>query len=113
MFVGEEPGNEEDLSGEPFVGPAGRILDRALETVGIDRKEVYVTNAVKHFKWIPKGKRRIHQKPSAREIAACKPWLDSEISTVRPEAIVCLGTTAAQTLLGKKFSVTKMRGELV
>jgi DNA polymerase len=113
MLVGEQPGNEEDLSGRPFVGPAGRLLDRALAAAGIDRRSVYVTNAVKHFKWEPRGKRRIHQKPSAGEVRACRPWLEGEIRAVRPRAIVCLGATAAQALLGRTFRVTEHRGELV
>jgi uracil-DNA glycosylase len=113
MLVGEQPGNEEDLAGRPFVGPAGRLLDRALEAAGIDRRSVYVSNAVKHFKWEPRGKRRIHQKPNAREIRACRPWLEAEIAVVRPRAIVCLGATAAQALLGRTFRVTEHRGELV
>jgi uracil-DNA glycosylase len=113
MFIGEQPGNDEDLAGEPFVGPAGKLLDRALNEVGIDRNDVYVTNAVKHFKWIPKGKRRIHQKPSAREIAACRPWLDAELTLIKPSIIVCLGATAAQAILGKSFRVTKMRGQVI
>jgi DNA polymerase len=113
MFVGEQPGNDEDLSGRPFVGPAGRLLDRALEAAGIDRRSVYVTNAVKHFKWEARGKRRIHQKPVAREIRACRPWLEAELEVVRPRAIVCLGATAAQALLGRTFRVTEHRGELV
>jgi uracil-DNA glycosylase len=113
MFVGEQPGNEEDLSGRPFVGPAGRLLDRALDEAGIDRHDVYVTNAVKHFKWVPRGKRRIHQKPSAGEVQACRPWLDAEIAVVRPRAIVCLGSTAAQALLGKEFRVSQRRGEIL
>jgi DNA polymerase len=113
MLVGEQPGNEEDLAGQPFVGPAGRLLDRALEAAGIDRRTVYVTNAVKHFKWEPRGKRRIHQKPNAREIRACRPWLEAEIAVVRPRALVCLGATAAQALLGRTFRVTEHRGELV
>lgn len=112
MFVGEQPGNEEDLAGHPFVGPAGRLLDRALETAGIDRRDVYVTNAVKHFKWEPRGKRRIHQKPNAAEIRACHPWLEAEIAVVRPRAIVCLGATAAQALFGRDFRVTQRRGEI-
>ncbi len=110
MLVGEQPGNDEDLKGEPFVGPAGKLLNRALEAAGVDRREVYVTNAVKHFKWVPKGKRRLHQKPSAREIAACKQWLEGEIAIVKPEAIVALGATAAQAIMGKQFRVTKERG---
>jgi DNA polymerase len=113
MFVGEQPGNEEDRAGRPFVGPAGRLLDKALEEAGIDRRLAYVTNAVKHFKWEPRGKRRIHAKPSAREIAACTPWLNAEIALIRPKVIVCLGATAAQTLLGKAFRVTQSRGEFV
>jgi uracil-DNA glycosylase len=112
MFVGEQPGNEEDLSGEPFVGPAGRLLDRALGEAGLDRDAAYVTNAVKHFKWEPRGKRRIHQKPNAGEIRACRPWLAAEIAVVRPRALVCLGATAAQTLLGRTFRVTAHRGAL-
>ena len=110
MFVGEQPGNEEDLEGRPFVGPAGRLLDQALEEAGIDRGEAYVTNAVKHFKWEPRGKRRIHQKPNWGEMTACKPWLEAEIELVRPKVIVALGATAAQTLLGRQFRVTKQRG---
>src|SRR5205823_12277179 len=113
MFVGEQPGDEEDKRGQPFVGPAGRLLDRALEEAGIDRRHIYVTNAVKHFKWEPRGKRRIHQKPNAREIAACRPWLDSEIEVVQPRVIVCLGATAAQALLGRAFKVTQRRGEAI
>ena len=112
MFVGEQPGNEEDLSGEPFVGPAGRLLARALEDAGIDRKTTYVTNVVKHFKWEPRGKRRIHKKPNSVEIDACRPWLDAEIAVVKPEIIVCLGATAAQALLGRKFRVTQQRGKI-
>src|SRR5437667_12481322 len=113
MLVGEQPGDQEDLSGHPFVGPAGKLLDRALVEAGIDRTTVYVTNVVKHFKWEPRGKRRIHKKPNAAEIAACRPWLDTEIELVRPRAIVCLGATAAQALLGKQFKVTAHRGELI
>ena len=113
MFVGEQPGNEEDLSGRPFVGPAGRLLDDALEAAGIDRKQTYVTNVVKHFKWEPRGKRRIHKKPNAQEISACRPWLEAEIALVKPKVIVALGATAAQTLLGPKFRVTKQRGEFI
>jgi uracil-DNA glycosylase len=113
MFVGEQPGNEEDLSGRPFVGPAGRLLDDALETAGIDRKQTYVTNVVKHFKWEPRGKRRIHKKPNATEIAACRPWLDAEIALIKPGVIVALGATAAQSLLGPQFRVTKQRGEFI
>jgi DNA polymerase len=113
MLVGEQPGDAEDLDGHPFVGPAGKLLNRALQDAGIDRADVYVTNVVKHFKWEPRGKRRIHKKPSAREIAACRPWLDTEISLVKPSAIVCLGATAAQSLLGRHFKVTAERGAFV
>jgi DNA polymerase len=113
VFVGEQPGNDEDLAGKPFVGPAGKLLDRALVEAGIDRDEVYVTNVVKHFKWEPKGKRRIHKKPNAREIAACRPWLDAEIDLLKPAVVVCLGATASQALLGKGFKVSQRRGELV
>src|SRR3954467_9924406 len=113
MLVGEQPGNDEDLAGHPFVGPAGKLLDRALEEAGIDRRTVYVTNVVKHFKWEPRGKRRIHKKPNAGEIAACRPWLDTEIALVKPRAIVCLGATAAQALLGRQFKVTAHRGEFI
>jgi DNA polymerase len=113
MFVGEQPGHQEDLAGLPFVGPAGKVLDTALEEAGIDRSKTYVTNAVKHFKWEPRGKRRIHKKPNAAEIAACRPWLDAEISVLQPEVIVCLGATAAQALLGRDFRVTQHRGELM
>jgi uracil-DNA glycosylase family protein len=112
MLVGEQPGDKEDLAGRPFVGPAGRILDQALEEAGIDRGTVYVTNAVKHFKWEARGKRRLHKRPDAAEIAACRPWLDREIELVRPRVVVCLGATAAQALLGRSFKVTKQRGEL-
>ncbi|HEX2342917.1 MAG TPA: UdgX family uracil-DNA binding protein [Vicinamibacterales bacterium] len=113
MFVGEQPGDQEDLTGRPFVGPAGRELDRALEAVGIDRSGVYVTNVVKHFKWEPRGKRRIHKKPNASEIAACRPWLETEIALVKPAVLVCLGATAAQALLGRNFKVSAQRGERV
>ena len=113
MFVGEQPGDAEDLAGHPFVGPAGKLLDRALAEVGIERGTVYVTNVVKHFKWEPRGKRRIHKKPNAAEIAACRPWLDTEIALVKPRAIVCLGATAAQALIGRQFKVTAHRGEFV
>jgi DNA polymerase len=113
MFVGEQPGNEEDLSGKPFVGPAGRLLDQALEEAGIDRSQTYVTNVVKHFKWEPRGKRRIHKKPNAQEIAACRPWLEAEIASVKPKVIVALGATAAQALLGRQFRVTKQRGQFI
>ena len=112
VFVGEQPGDQEDLQGRPFVGPAGKLLDRAMERAGIDRSTVYLTNAVKHFKWVPRGKRRIHQKPDWREVLACKPWLDAELDVLRPKVVVALGATAAQTLLGKDFRVTRHRGEL-
>lgn len=111
VMVGEQPGHEEDLAGAPFVGPAGRLLDRALEQAGIDRREVYVTNVVKHFKWEAKGKRRIHARPTRLEIAACLPWLEAELDVVKPSALVCLGATAAQALLGPTFRVTRRRGE--
>jgi DNA polymerase len=113
MFVGEQPGDQEDKQGRPFVGPAGRVLDEALEAAGIDRSKVYVTNVVKHFKWTAQGKRRIHKKPNAEEIAACRPWLESELETVKPRMLICLGATAAQALLGRNFRVTKERGHLV
>jgi len=111
MLVGEQPGDKEDLAGHPFVGPAGRVLDEALEAAGIDRKQVYVTNAVKHFKWKARGKRRIHDKPNAAELAACRPWLDGELRFVAPRVLVPLGATAAQALLGRSFKVTQRRGE--
>jgi uracil-DNA glycosylase len=110
VLVGEQPGDQEDLAGKPFVGPAGRLLDKALEEAGIDRRLAYVTNVVKHFKWQPRGKRRIHQKPNAAEIAACRPWLDAELSLLQPKVLVCLGATAAQALLGRQFRVSKDRG---
>ena len=113
MFVGEQPGNDEDLQGHPFVGPAGRVLDKALEAAGIDRDDVYVTNAVKHFKWEPRGKRRIHKKPNGMQIAACRPWFDEEVKAVKPRVIVCLGATAAQALLGSNFKVTQQRGRVI
>ena len=113
MFIGEQPGDKEDLSGRPFVGPAGALLDKSLEEAGIDRTKVYVTNVVKHFKWEPRGKRRIHKKPNAAEITACRPWLDSEIRVVKPRAIICLGSTAAQAILGPKFKVSIQRGLFV
>jgi uracil-DNA glycosylase family protein len=113
MMVGEQPGDQEDLAGRPFVGPAGAVLDKALEEAGIDRSKVYVTNAVKHFKWQPRGKRRIHQKPNWSELAACRPWLDAELAVVKPRVLVCLGATAAQALLGRDFRVSRQRGELV
>ena len=113
LFLGEQPGDQEDKLGRPFVGPAGKLLDRALEEAGIDRDKVYVTNVVKHFKWVARGKRRLHQKPDAREQAACRPWLLAELKVLEPELIVCLGATAAQSLLGKTFRVTKQRGEIL
>jgi uracil-DNA glycosylase family protein len=113
MFVGEQPGDQEDLAGRPFVGPAGRELDKALAAAGIDRNDVYVTNVVKHFKWEPRGKRRIHKKPNGAEIAACRPWLETEIALVKPAVLVCLGATAAQALFGSSFKVSKQRGERV
>jgi uracil-DNA glycosylase family protein len=113
LFVGEQPGDQEDRQGHPFVGPAGKLLDTALGQAGIDRSTTYVTNAVKHFKWEPRGKRRIHKKPNGAEIAACRPWLETEIALLRPQVVICLGATAAQTLLGRKFRVTQSRGELL
>jgi DNA polymerase len=113
MLVGEQPGDREDLAGRPFVGPAGRLLDEALAEAGIDRSHAYVTNAVKHFKWQGRGKRRIHQKPTWAEAVACRPWLEAELAAVRPRVVVALGATAAQSLLGKDFRVTKQRGEAV
>ena len=113
MFVGEQPGDREDLSGRPFVGPAGGLLDKALVEAGIDRTKVYVTNVVKHFKWEPRGKRRIHKKPNAAEINACRPWLEAEIQVVKPRAIICLGSTAAQAVIGPKFKVSTQRGTFV
>jgi DNA polymerase len=113
MMVGEQPGDREDIEGRPFVGPAGRVLDKALEEVGIDRDLVYVTNVVKHFKWRPRGKRRIHQKPNMEEIRACRPWLESELAVVKPRVLVCLGSVAAQGLLGRQFRVTRERGQFV
>jgi uracil-DNA glycosylase family protein len=113
MLVGEQPGDREDIEGKPFVGPAGALLDKALAEAGIDREQTYVTNAVKHFKWEPRGKRRIHKKPNALEIAACRPWLDVEIELVKPDIVVCLGATAAQALLGRDFRVIRQRGQLL
>src|SRR5437867_10063234 len=113
MFVGEQPGDQEDQQGKPFVGPSGMMFDRTLEKVGIDRSEVYVTNAVKHFKFEPRGKRRIHSKPSARQVAACKPWLKAEVEVIRPDVIVALGATAAQAMLGSAFKVTQHRAEAI
>jgi uracil-DNA glycosylase family protein len=113
VFVGEQPGDQEDLQGKPFVGPAGKLFDKALEDAGIDRSQVYVTNVVKHFKWQARGKRRIHQKPNWSEIAACKPWLEAELDVIEPRVLVPLGATAAQALLGRDFRVSRQRGELV
>ena len=113
MLVGEQPGDKEDLAGKPFVGPAGALLDKALAEAGIDRTTAYVTNAVKHFKWEPRGKRRMHKKPNATEVDACRSWLDIEIELVKPEVVVCLGATAAQSLLGRAFRVTRQRGQLL
>jgi DNA polymerase len=113
MLVGEQPGDREDIEGRPFVGPAGRVLDAALERAGVDRGQVYITNVVKHFKWRPRGKRRIHQKPNAEEIGACRRWLDGELEAVKPQVLVCLGATAAQALLGRTFRVTRQRGQFV
>jgi uracil-DNA glycosylase len=113
MLIGEQPGDREDIEGRPFVGPAGKLLDEALTRAGIERDNVYITNVVKHFKWKPRGKRRIHQKPNAEEIAACRPWLEGELEAVKPRVIVCLGATAAQALLGRTFRVSRQRGEFV
>ena len=113
MFIGEQPGDKEDLSGRPFVGPAGALLDKALAEAGIDRAKVYVTNVVKHFKWEPRGKRRIHKKPNAVEITACHPWLQAEINVIKPRAIICLGSTAAQAVIDPKFRVSVQRGQFV
>lgn len=113
MLVGEQPGDREDREGKPFVGPAGKVLDEALEAAGIERKEAYLTNAVKHFKWRPSGKRRLHQTPRANEIEACRPWVEAELDVVRPKALVCLGATASRALLGGKVRVTKDRGRLI
>jgi uracil-DNA glycosylase family protein len=113
MLVGEQPGDYEDIAGKPFVGPAGKIMDRALEEAGIDRSHVYVTNAVKHFKWEPRGKRRIHKKPNSREIAACRPWLEAEMRLVKPQLVVCLGSTAGQAFFGPSFRVTRERGKIL
>jgi uracil-DNA glycosylase len=112
VLVGEQPGDQEDLAGKPFVGPAGRLLDRALVDAGIDRDECYVTNIVKHFKWEPRGKRRIHKKPNQVEITACKPWFEAEVAVLKPEIVICLGATAAQAVLGRAFKVTEQRGKL-
>ena len=113
MLVGEQPGDYEDVAGRPFVGPAGKLMDQALEEAGIDRSQVYVTNAVKHFKWEPRGKRRIHQKPNSREIAACRPWLEAEVRIVKPKLVVAMGATAAQTIFGPTFRVTRERGKVL
>jgi len=113
FFVGEQPGNEEDIKGKPFVGPAGRLFDQALEEAGIDRAETYVTNVVKHFRWEPRGKRRIHKRPNSAQIEACRPWLEAELAVVKPRIIVCLGATASQSFLGKDFRVTSRRGEFI
>src|SRR6188472_510176 len=113
MLVGEQPGDYEDVAGKPFVGPAGKIMDQALEEAGIDRSDVYVTNAVKHFKWEPRGKRRIHKKPNSREIAACRPWLEAELRLVKPTLLVCLGATVAQAIFGPSFRVTRERGKVL
>jgi uracil-DNA glycosylase len=113
LFVGEQPGDQEDKQGHPFVGPAGRLLDKALAEAGIPREQVYVTNAVKHFKWIWRGKRRLHQKPAIRQVAACRPWLEAELESVRPKIVICLGATAAQAVLGKPVSITKERGKFI
>ncbi len=113
MLIGEQPGDKEDLAGRPFVGPAGALLDKSLEEAGIDRAKVYVTNVVKHFKWEPRGKRRIHKKPNTVEITACRPWLEAEIRVIQPRAIICLGSTAAQAVLGPKFRVSVQRGQFV
>src|SRR5438094_7081745 len=113
MLLGEQPGDYEDVAGKPFVGPAGKIMDQALEEAGIDRSDVYVTNAVKHFKWEPRGKRRIHKKPNSREIAACRPWLEAELRLVKPTLLVCLGATAAQAIFGPSFRVTRERGKVL
>jgi uracil-DNA glycosylase len=113
MLVGEQPGDREDIEGHPFVGPAGRVLDTALERAGIERDRVYLTNVVKHFKWRPRGKRRIHQKPNLEEVNACRPWLEGELAAVRPRVLVCLGAVAAQALLGREFRVSRQRGEWV
>ena len=113
MLVGEMPGNDEDLAGRPFVGPAGRVLDRALADAGIERDDAYVTNVVKHFKWEQRGKRRLHKRPTSEEVAACRPWFDAELDLIRPEVLVCLGATAAKALLGAGFRVTRQHGEFV
>ncbi|MBV9613816.1 MAG: UdgX family uracil-DNA binding protein [Acidobacteriaceae bacterium] len=111
VMVGEQPGDEEDRKGQPFVGPSGRLLSKAMEEAGLDREKIYVTNAVKHFKFLERGKRRIHAKPSGIEISACKPWLEAELATIEPELVVCLGATAAQSLMGREFRITAERGK--
>jgi len=113
VLIGEQPGDQEDQTGRPFVGPAGRLLDRALAEAGISREQVYVTNAVKHFKWVARGKRRLHDKPRRSEIMACRPWLEAEISTIKPQIVVCLGATAAQSLMGTSFKITQERGKVL
>jgi DNA polymerase len=113
IMVGEQPGDREDIEGRPFVGPAGRLLQEAMDEAGIPREEVYITNAVKHFKWEPRGKRRLHKKPDSRELAACRPWLEAEFEAIKPEMLVCLGATAAQALLGRQFRITQQRGKII
>jgi DNA polymerase len=113
MFIGEQPGDQEDQQGRPFVGPAGAMLDKALEAAGIPRTDVYVTNAVKHFKWEPRGKRRIHKKPRWSEINACRPWLDAELRAIKPSVVVCLGSTAAQSVFGSAFKLMQQRGRVL
>ena len=113
MMMGEQPGNDEDLAGRPFVGPSGRVLDRALDAAGLDRDRIYITNIVKHFKWKPQGKRRIHDKPGAAEVEACRPWFEAELELVKPDVLVCLGATAAQAVLGRQFRITAERGQFV
>ena len=113
MLVGEQPGDQEDLQGKPFVGPAGRLLEKALEVAGIDRRQVYLTNAVKHFRWTRRGKRRLHEKPNAGQVQACRPWLEAEIEVVKPRLVVLLGATAAQSVMGPAFRVSKQRGEVL
>src|SRR5438477_8081924 len=113
MLVGEQPGDEEDRRGLPFVGPAGRLLDRALEDAGVDREHLYVTNAVKHFKWEPRGKRRLHKTPAQREVDACRQWLEREVAAIRPQVMVCLGATAAKAVIGRSFKVSTQRGQFV
>jgi uracil-DNA glycosylase family protein len=113
VFIGEQPGNDEDLQGRPFVGPAGRLFERALDEAGIDRSAVYITNAVKHFKFEERGKRRIHKKPSASESTACRPWLEAELAVIHPKVLVCLGATAAQSIFGREYRLTKERGQFV